>query len=146
MPSSGQPLAPALARPALTVPSSKQRLPYHASHCATFLKCPVVAQCTASACPALPCPCSPAAVPTSHPRRILLPLLPRPPSAPPQARKKVEAHGWTNVHVVEGDACEFVPPEGCATLVTFSYSLSSECACYKCTTDVLLRLLGLQPP
>lgn len=33
---------------------------------------------------------------------------------------------WRNVHVVEADACEFVPPEGAATLVTFSYSLSSE--------------------
>ena len=43
-----------------------------------------------------------------------------------QAKAKVAAKGWTNVHVVEGDACEFVPAEGTASLVTFSYSLSSE--------------------
>ena len=43
-----------------------------------------------------------------------------------QARRKVAAKGWTNVHVVEGDACAFRPPEGVADLVTFSYSLSSE--------------------
>lgn len=43
-----------------------------------------------------------------------------------QARAKVASKGWTNVEVVEGDACEFVPPEGTATLVTFSYSLTSE--------------------
>ena len=42
-----------------------------------------------------------------------------------QARKKVTDKGWSNVHVVEGDACNFTPPEGTATLVTFSYSLSS---------------------
>ncbi len=42
-----------------------------------------------------------------------------------QARLKVTAKGWTNVHVVEGDACTFTPP-GQATCVTFSYSLSSE--------------------
>ena len=34
------------------------------------------------------------------------------------------AKGWTNVHVVEGDACTFQPPQT-ASLVTFSYSLSS---------------------
>ena len=39
----------------------------------------------------------------------------------------MDEKGWKNVHVVEADACQFVPPEGCATLVTFSYSLSSEC-------------------
>ncbi len=27
--------------------------------------------------------------------------------------------------IVEADACQWAPPEGCATLVTFSYSLSS---------------------
>ena len=43
-----------------------------------------------------------------------------------QARKKVVTKGWNNVFVVEGDACAFTPPEGVATLVTFSYSLSSE--------------------
>eukprot|EP00193_Tetraselmis_chui_P003477 CAMPEP_0177768144 /NCGR_PEP_ID=MMETSP0491_2-20121128/9552_1 /TAXON_ID=63592 /ORGANISM="Tetraselmis chuii, Strain PLY429" /LENGTH=701 /DNA_ID=CAMNT_0019284907 /DNA_START=236 /DNA_END=2341 /DNA_ORIENTATION=+ len=41
-----------------------------------------------------------------------------------EAQSKVDAHGWKNVQVVEGDACEFVPDEGKATLVTFSYSLS----------------------
>mmetsp|Transcript_21887 Transcript_21887/g.60757 ORF Transcript_21887/g.60757 Transcript_21887/m.60757 type:complete len:700 (-) Transcript_21887:282-2381(-) len=41
-----------------------------------------------------------------------------------EAQKKVDAHGWKNVQVIEGDACQFVPDEGKATLVTFSYSLS----------------------
>ncbi len=41
------------------------------------------------------------------------------------ARKKVRDKGWRNVVVVEGDACTFVPPEGKAQLITFSYSLSS---------------------
>eukprot|EP00897_Mesotaenium_endlicherianum_P008660 jgi/Mesen1/7822/ME000417S07135 len=39
------------------------------------------------------------------------------------ARQKVKKRGWTNVHIVEGDACLFKPDEE-ATLVTFSYSLS----------------------
>eukprot|EP00271_Cylindrocystis_brebissonii_P006722 TRINITY_DN19505_c0_g1_i1.p1 TRINITY_DN19505_c0_g1~~TRINITY_DN19505_c0_g1_i1.p1 ORF type:complete len:708 (+),score=127.24 TRINITY_DN19505_c0_g1_i1:145-2268(+) len=39
------------------------------------------------------------------------------------AQKMVEAKGWTNVVVVEGDACTYKPKE-MATLVTFSYSLS----------------------
>lgn len=44
-----------------------------------------------------------------------------------QARRKVEAKGWKNVVVVEGDACTFTPPANeKAHLVTFSYSLSSE--------------------
>jgi len=44
-----------------------------------------------------------------------------------QAKKKVDAKGWKNVVVVEGDACTFAPPATeKATLVTFSYSLSSE--------------------
>ncbi|KAF6256794.1 hypothetical protein COO60DRAFT_1656840 [Scenedesmus sp. NREL 46B-D3] len=43
-----------------------------------------------------------------------------------QSRLKVEANGWKNVHVIEGDACEFVVPEGAGDLVTFSYSLSSD--------------------
>lgn len=43
-----------------------------------------------------------------------------------QARKKVAEKGWRNVHVVEADACHFAPPEGIASLATFSYSLSSE--------------------
>ena len=42
-----------------------------------------------------------------------------------QAKQKVKQKGWKNVHIVEGDACTFQPPEGIATLVTFSYSLSS---------------------
>lgn len=42
------------------------------------------------------------------------------------AKKKVAAKGWKNVHVVEADACAFAPPGGNATLVTFSYSLTSE--------------------
>jgi betaine lipid synthase len=41
-----------------------------------------------------------------------------------QAKLKVKAKGWHNVHVVEGDACEFRVPEGEASLITFSYSLS----------------------
>lgn len=41
------------------------------------------------------------------------------------AKQKVQQKGWKNVHIVEGDACTFQPPEGIATLVTFSYSLSS---------------------
>jgi betaine lipid synthase len=40
------------------------------------------------------------------------------------ARQKVKENGWTNVHVVEKDACDFEPKEGMADLVTFSYSLS----------------------
>eukprot|EP00195_Chlamydomonas_chlamydogama_P005703 CAMPEP_0202899678 /NCGR_PEP_ID=MMETSP1392-20130828/7850_1 /ASSEMBLY_ACC=CAM_ASM_000868 /TAXON_ID=225041 /ORGANISM="Chlamydomonas chlamydogama, Strain SAG 11-48b" /LENGTH=653 /DNA_ID=CAMNT_0049585927 /DNA_START=166 /DNA_END=2127 /DNA_ORIENTATION=- len=40
------------------------------------------------------------------------------------AKSKVKAKGWRNVHVVEADACTFQPPEGTATLITFSYSLS----------------------
>jgi len=42
------------------------------------------------------------------------------------AKAKVKANGWTNVHVVEADACTWTPPTGTADLVTFSYSLSSE--------------------
>jgi betaine lipid synthase len=42
------------------------------------------------------------------------------------AKKKAADKGWRNVTVVEGDACAFRPPEGEATVVTFSYSLSSE--------------------
>ncbi len=51
-----------------------------------------------------------------------------------QAKQKVKQKGWKNVHIVEGDACTFQPPEGIATLVTFSYSLSSRliplCQCF----------------
>lgn len=42
------------------------------------------------------------------------------------AKEKAKAKGWKNVHVVEGDACTFEPAGGSATLVTFSYSLTSE--------------------
>jgi hypothetical protein len=42
-----------------------------------------------------------------------------------QAKLKVKRNGWKNVHVVEGDACQFQAPDGRADLVTFSYSLSS---------------------
>lgn len=40
------------------------------------------------------------------------------------AREKVRRKGWRNVVVVEADCCTFVPAEP-ASLVTFSYSLSS---------------------
>jgi len=41
------------------------------------------------------------------------------------ARAKVEKKGWTNVEVVEADVCDYKPEETPATLVTFSYSLTS---------------------
>jgi len=45
------------------------------------------------------------------------------------AREKVARKGWSNVEVVEGDACSFAPAHP-ATLITFSYSLTSEyCPC-----------------
>ena len=42
------------------------------------------------------------------------------------ARAKAKAKGWSNVHVVHGDATAWAPPAGAgpAQLVTFSYSLS----------------------
>lgn len=40
------------------------------------------------------------------------------------ARRRAEANGWSNTVVVEADACTFVPPEGQADLLTFSYSLT----------------------
>lgn len=43
-----------------------------------------------------------------------------------QAKLKVKSKGWKNVHVVEGDACHFQVPQGEASLITFSYSLSSK--------------------
>ena len=46
-----------------------------------------------------------------------------------EAASKVRRKGWNNVHVVECDACTFEPPEGVATLITFSYSLTSELPC-----------------
>ena len=60
--------------------------------------------------------------------------------------------GWQNVTVVEADACTFIPPGGRATVVTFSYSLSSaqhascavhrghralRAACHACSQRVL---------
>jgi ubiquinone/menaquinone biosynthesis C-methylase UbiE len=41
------------------------------------------------------------------------------------ARQKVISRGWHNVEVVEGDACTFTPKRP-ATLITFSYSLTSK--------------------
>lgn len=43
------------------------------------------------------------------------------------ARAKVAKQGWTNVEVVEADVCDYKPDQTLATLVTFSYSLSSYC-------------------
>ncbi|XP_024520609.1 uncharacterized protein LOC9660589 [Selaginella moellendorffii] len=40
------------------------------------------------------------------------------------AAAKSKRFGWSNVEVIEGDACEFQPRGQAATLVTFSYSLS----------------------
>ena len=46
-------------------------------------------------------------------------------AAASRPQKKVKAHGWKNVEVVEGDACTFVPPGGLqADVVSFSYSLT----------------------
>jgi len=42
------------------------------------------------------------------------------------ARKNVKQRGWTNVEVFEADVCEFKPETAPATLITFSYSLSSK--------------------
>lgn len=42
-----------------------------------------------------------------------------------QAEMKVKAKNWDNVHVIEADACKFALTESKATLITFSYSLSS---------------------
>lgn len=49
------------------------------------------------------------------------------PSLCKEAEKKVFENHWQNVEVVEHDACSFaLPADETATLVTFSYSLSSE--------------------
>jgi ubiquinone/menaquinone biosynthesis C-methylase UbiE len=40
------------------------------------------------------------------------------------AREKVARKGWRNVEVVEADCCTFAPAHP-ATLITFSYSLTS---------------------
>lgn len=60
-----------------------------------------------------------------------------------QARKKVIENKWTNVKVCQGDACTFMPPEGKATLVTFSYSLSSKCHDTTCLHPLFVLQLGL---
>lgn len=56
------------------------------------------------------------------------------------AKEKAKAKGWKNVHVVEADACAFEPAEGQATLITYSYSLTSE----SCRTHARRRMLGLR--
>lgn len=40
------------------------------------------------------------------------------------ASKRIADHGWTNVETVREDATCWVPPEGFADVVTFSYSLT----------------------
>ena len=40
------------------------------------------------------------------------------------ARQRTADRGWTNVEVVQSDVTQFVPPEGKADFVTFSYSLT----------------------
>lgn len=40
------------------------------------------------------------------------------------AEQRIAARGWQNVTAVHADATRFVPPEGAADLVTFSYSLT----------------------
>lgn len=55
-----------------------------------------------------------------------------------QAEKKVQTNKWKNVHVVEMDACKFTLPENKkATLITFSYSLSSMGSSLCAVSDVL---------
>jgi S-adenosylmethionine-diacylgycerolhomoserine-N-methlytransferase len=38
--------------------------------------------------------------------------------------QRIAQHGWTNVVPVQADATTFQPPDGCADVVTFSYSLT----------------------
>ncbi len=40
------------------------------------------------------------------------------------ADERISARGWKNVATVHADATKFVPPEGAADIVTFSYSLT----------------------
>jgi S-adenosylmethionine-diacylgycerolhomoserine-N-methlytransferase len=40
------------------------------------------------------------------------------------ARRRIARHGWSHVEAVEADATSFVPTEGAADIVTFSYSLT----------------------
>ncbi|MBX7165214.1 MAG: class I SAM-dependent methyltransferase [Pirellulales bacterium] len=46
------------------------------------------------------------------------------PSLLAQARSRIAEHGWTNVVAVEADATQFIPDEGQADVVTFSYALT----------------------
>jgi S-adenosylmethionine-diacylgycerolhomoserine-N-methlytransferase len=46
------------------------------------------------------------------------------PSLLAMARQRVQQGGWTNVETVLADATKFVPTEGPADVVTFSYSLT----------------------
>lgn len=62
----------------------------------------------------------------------------------PQAKKKVAEKGWQNVHVVEADACTFTPPGQTATLVTFSYSLSSALPSFR-STQFTIPLASTSP-
>lgn len=39
-------------------------------------------------------------------------------------KKRSEKNGWSNVEAVVGDATQWLPPEGSADVVTFSYSLT----------------------
>jgi S-adenosylmethionine-diacylgycerolhomoserine-N-methlytransferase len=39
-------------------------------------------------------------------------------------RNRSNKHGWINVEAVTADATQWTPPEGCADVVTFSYSLT----------------------
>lgn len=48
-----------------------------------------------------------------------------------KARAQVEENRWDNVHIVENDASDF-HLKGTASLVTFSYSLSSRCLVIGC--------------
>lgn len=44
-----------------------------------------------------------------------------------EAKEKVQTKKWNNVQVIEMDACKFkLPHHEKATLITFSYSLSSK--------------------
>lgn len=57
------------------------------------------------------------------------------------ARARCLAHNWTNVHIIEGDACDFDIGPVSADLVTFSYSLSMIPTFY-CAVDHVSTLLA----
>ncbi len=40
------------------------------------------------------------------------------------ARRRIAERNWNNVSTIQADMAEFVPPEGAADLITFSYSLT----------------------